>query len=105
VVEPARVQIQPLVGMIERVEEHAEGKLLFFGVAVALLRGAPVVPLRLLFWPICRTFLSGRIRIRTGDTMIFSHILRLLGMRICRIGERVSVHEVPSVIAWCRPYC
>jgi hypothetical protein len=35
--------------MIERVEEHAEGKLLFFGVAVALLRGAPVVPLRLLF--------------------------------------------------------
>jgi membrane protein len=36
VVEPAREQIQPLLGMIERAEEQAGGKLLFFGVAVAL---------------------------------------------------------------------
>ena len=36
VVEPAREQVKPLVGMIERAEEQAGGKLLFFGVAVAL---------------------------------------------------------------------
>ncbi len=36
VVEPAREQVQPLVGMIERAEEQAGDKLLFFGVAVAL---------------------------------------------------------------------
>ena len=36
VVEPAREQIQPLLGMIERAEEQAGSKLLFFGVAVAL---------------------------------------------------------------------
>src|SRR5215204_4841436 len=36
VVEQAREQVQPLVGMIERAEEQAGGKLLFFGVAVAL---------------------------------------------------------------------
>jgi uncharacterized BrkB/YihY/UPF0761 family membrane protein len=36
VVEPAREQIQPLVDMIERAEERAGSKLLFFGVAVAL---------------------------------------------------------------------
>lgn len=36
VVEPAREQIQPLLGMIERAEKQAGGNLLFFGVAVAL---------------------------------------------------------------------
>ena len=36
VVEPAREQVQPLVGMIERAEEQAGGKLLLFAVAVAL---------------------------------------------------------------------
>jgi membrane protein len=36
VVEPAREQVQPLIQMIERAEEQAGGKLLFFGVAVAL---------------------------------------------------------------------
>jgi membrane protein len=36
VVEPAREQVQPLLGMIERAEEQAGGELLFFGVAVAL---------------------------------------------------------------------
>ena len=36
VVEPAREQVQPLVGMIERAERQAGDKLLFFGVAVAL---------------------------------------------------------------------
>jgi len=36
VVGPAREQVQPLVGMIERAEKRAGSKLLFFGVAVAL---------------------------------------------------------------------
>jgi membrane protein len=36
VVEPAREQVQPLLGMIERAEKRAGGELLFFGVAVAL---------------------------------------------------------------------
>jgi membrane protein len=36
VVEPAREQVQPLLGMIERAEEQAGQKLLLFGVAVAL---------------------------------------------------------------------
>jgi membrane protein len=36
VVEPAREQVQPLVGMIERAEKQAGSKLLFFGVGVAL---------------------------------------------------------------------
>ena len=35
-VEPAREQVQPLLGMIERAEKQAGGNLLFFGVAVAL---------------------------------------------------------------------
>ena len=36
VVEQAREQVRPLLGMIERAEKKAGGKLLFFGVAVAL---------------------------------------------------------------------
>jgi membrane protein len=36
VVEPAREQIQPLLGMLERAEERAGSKLLFFGVGIAL---------------------------------------------------------------------
>jgi membrane protein len=36
VVEPAREQVQPLLGMIERAEKQAGGDLLLFGVAVAL---------------------------------------------------------------------
>jgi membrane protein len=36
VVEPAREQVKPLIGMLERAEKRAGGDLLFFGVAVAL---------------------------------------------------------------------
>jgi membrane protein len=36
VVEQAREQVRPLLGMIERAEKQAGGKLLFFGVAIAL---------------------------------------------------------------------
>ena len=34
----------------------------------------------LTFSPICRTFRSGGTRIRAGDTMIFSHMQKPLGM-------------------------
>jgi membrane protein len=36
VLEPAREQVKPLLGMIERAEKQAGSKLLIFGVAVAL---------------------------------------------------------------------
>ena len=36
VVEPAREQVQPLIGMLDRAAEQAGGKLLFFGVGIAL---------------------------------------------------------------------
>jgi membrane protein len=36
VVDPAREQIQPLLGMLERAEERAGSKLLIFGVGIAL---------------------------------------------------------------------
>jgi membrane protein len=36
VVEPAREQLQPLLGMLDRAEKRAGSKLLFFGVGVAL---------------------------------------------------------------------
>jgi membrane protein len=36
VVEPAREQVQPLAGMLERAEKRAGGDLLIFGVGVAL---------------------------------------------------------------------
>ena len=36
VLEPAREQVRPLLGMIERAEKQAGSKLLIFGVAVAL---------------------------------------------------------------------
>ncbi len=36
VVEPAREQLQPLLGMLERAEERAGKELLFFGVGIAL---------------------------------------------------------------------
>jgi hypothetical protein len=38
---------------------------------------------------------SGGTRNRTGDTMIFSHIPRPLGMRETRISKRIRDHRVP----------
>jgi hypothetical protein len=49
----------------------------------------------LYFSAICRTFRSGGTRIRTGDTMIFSHVQEPLGMRKTRVGMRISVRRVP----------
>jgi hypothetical protein len=44
------------------------------------------------FSAICRTFLSGGTRIRTRDTMIFSHMRSPIGMRKTRIPKRIYVH-------------
>src|SRR5919205_4663638 len=44
VVEPAREQVEPLLGMIERAEEQAGSKLLLFAVAVALWSVSAVAP-------------------------------------------------------------
>src|SRR5829696_10066243 len=54
---------------------------------------------------ICRTFRSGGTRIRTGDTMIFSHFQKPLGMRKTCIGKRIYVHRVPLDTSWFCPYC
>jgi len=59
----------------------------------------------LYFSAICRTFRSGGTRIRTGDTMIFSHIQKPLGMRKTRIGKRTYVHRVPLGTSRFCPYC
>jgi hypothetical protein len=57
------------------------------------------------FSAICRTFFSGGIRIRTGDTMIFSHLQKPLGMRKTRVGMRIYVHCVPLHTTLFCPYC
>jgi hypothetical protein len=49
-----------------------------------------------IFLAFCTAFRSGGTRIRTGDTMIFSHIPRPLGMPQILIGKRFSVHRVSS---------
>src|SRR5215208_7691839 len=59
----------------------------------------------LYFSSICRTFLSGGTRIRTGDTMIFSHFRRPLGMRKTPIGKRIYVHAVSPRTTQFHPYC
>src|SRR3712207_1930407 len=50
-------------------------------------------------------FYGGGTRIRTGDTMIFSHMQKPLDMRIHRIGKRICVHGVPLCTSWFCPYC
>jgi hypothetical protein len=57
------------------------------------------------FSMICRTLVSGGTRIRTGDTMIFSHMQKPLGMRKTRIGKEIYVHIVPLDTSWFCPYC
>src|SRR5215208_6185428 len=74
-------------------------------VDTPLTKGFGDTPKTPCFSAICRTFLSGGTRIRTGDTMIFSHIHKPLGMRICRIGKRICVHRVPLSTTWFCPYC
>ncbi len=57
------------------------------------------------FLAICRTFRSGGTRIRTGDTMIFSHMQKPIGMRKTRVGIRIYVRRVPLDTSWFCPYC
>jgi hypothetical protein len=57
------------------------------------------------FSAICRTFSSGGTRIRTGDTMIFRHMQKPLGMRQILIDMRIYVHGVPLDTTWFCPYC
>jgi hypothetical protein len=66
----------------------------FFDPAVdtPLTKGPSGTAKGLSFSAICRTFLSGGTRIRTGDTMIFSHMQKPLGMRKSRVGMRIFVH-------------
>jgi hypothetical protein len=79
----------------------------FFDPAVdtSLKRGLSSTAGTLTFSAICRTFRSGGTRIRTGDTMIFSHMQKPLGMRKTRIGKRIYVQGVPLDTTWFCPYC
>jgi hypothetical protein len=55
----------------------------------------------------CKTpvLVSGGTRIRTGGTMIFSHIQKPLGMRKTRVSKRIYVQGVPLDTSWFCPYC
>jgi hypothetical protein len=79
----------------------------FFDPAVdtPLSKGSGSAAGALSFSAICRTFRSGGTRIRTGDTMIFSHMQKPLGMRQILIGKRICVHRVPLDASWFCPYC
>src|SRR5215216_1073963 len=59
----------------------------------------------LYFSAICRTLRSGGTRIRTGDTMIFSHMQKPLGMLKTRVGKRIYVRSVSVGTTWFCPYC
>jgi hypothetical protein len=72
-------------------------------VAVKGLRRQNRSPLGLCAF--CRTLKSGGTRIRTGDTMIFRHMQKPLGMRQILIGRRIYVHGVPLDTSWFSPYC
>ena len=50
-------------------------------------------------------FQSGGTRIRTGDTMIFSHMQKPLGMRKTSVGMRISVQGVPLDTTRFWSYC
>ncbi len=70
-----------------------------------LSKGSGSTARALSFSAICRDFSSGGTRIRTGDTMIFRHIQKPLGMRQILIGRRIYVHRVPLDTSWFCPYC
>jgi len=61
-------------------------------VDTPLTKGSGNTAKALYFSAICRTFINGGTRIRTGDTMIFSHMQKPLGMRKKRVGRRFFVH-------------
>jgi hypothetical protein len=71
--------------------------------SLSLTKGSGSTAQALSFSTVCRTFLSGGTRIRTGDTMIFSHMQKPLGMRKTRVGKRIYVQGVPSDTMWFCP--
>jgi hypothetical protein len=46
---------------------------------------------RFTFSEFCRTLKSGGTRIRTGDTMIFSHFRMVIAKQKTRVGKLISV--------------
>jgi hypothetical protein len=104
-----RLRLATRTRRVSRSVHHAESRGLSVGFCWVSTGGAPPPPLaqtaplplrsRLSTWG------SGGTRTRTGDAMIFSHVLEALGMRQTRICKRISVHRVSLDIARCRPYC
>jgi hypothetical protein len=92
-------------GMQESARAALEETFLDPAVDTPLTKGSGSTARVLYFLAICRTFLSGGIRIRTEDTMIFSHMQKPLGMRKTRTGKRISVPGVPLDTSWFCPYC
>src|SRR5215211_9035130 len=94
-----------------RYVTHAVTLVLEHRASVRILEGLPTVILAILpssrrvasFSSICRTYINGGTRIRTGDSMIFSHFRRPIGMRKTRVGKWIFVHEVPSDTSWFCP--
>jgi hypothetical protein len=79
-------------GMQDSATAALEETFLDPAVDMTLTKGSVSTARALCFSLICRTLISGGTRIRTGDTMIFSHVPRPLGMRKTRIGKRIYVH-------------
>jgi hypothetical protein len=92
-------------GMQDPATAALEGAFLDPAVDTPLTKGSGDTAKASCFSAICRTFRSGGTRIRTGDTMIFSHIQKPLGMRKTLVGKRIYVHRAPLDTSWFRPYC
>ena len=92
-------------GMQDSVRATLEGALLDPAVDTPLEKSLGSTATVVHFLAICRTFRSGGTRIRTGDTMIFSHLQKPIGMRKTRIGKRIYVQGVPLDTIWFCPYC
>jgi hypothetical protein len=91
-------------GMQDFATAALEETFLDSAVDTPLIKSISSIANTLSFSAICRTFSSGGTRIRTGDTMIFSHMQKPLGMRKTRVGKRICVHSVPlGTITFC-PY-
>src|SRR5215216_5748558 len=69
------------------------------------MKGSGSTARALHFLTIRRIFRSGGTRIPTGDTLIFSHVQKPLGMRKTYVSMRVSVHGVPLGTTWFWSYC
>jgi hypothetical protein len=92
-------------GMQDSTTATREATFLDPAVDTPLTKGSGDTAKAPCFSAICRTFISGGTRIRTGDTMIFSHMQEPLGMRKTRVGKRIYVQGVPSGTSWFCPYC